>query len=118
MDKESSKSFMKNLKSQLKNLIFNEETNFRNEFLRMSDQNFDLYIKTMLDIMWHIEGNNTSIILKDNFDTNTNLLNFMCKTAAVMVRYSTFFINTNSPEFFVSRFHKRIHKQNRRESIS
>lgn len=37
MDKESSKLFMKNLKSQLKNLIFNEETNFRNEFLRMSD---------------------------------------------------------------------------------
>lgn len=66
----------------------------------------------MLDVMWHIEGNNTSLILKDDFDTNTNFLNFMCKTAAVMVRYSTFFINTTSPEFvyqdFIREFTNKI----------
>lgn len=71
-----------------------------------------MYVKTMLDVMWYIEGNNSSIILKNDSDSDTNLLNFMCKTIAVMIRYATFFINTTSPEFsykdFIREFTNKI----------
>lgn len=66
----------------MKYIIFSEDTNFRNDILRMEDHQYDIMIRYILDIMKHLENNGDHLVLKGNYEVDNTIMGFMCRVAS------------------------------------
>jgi len=116
--KELRKGIMRNLKSKLRHLIFDEESDYRNELLRMHHKQFDILVRAILDVMRALETPGQQVILQASYDADSTFLNFAGRAASSLLRHCSFQACLETPEFSFSDFLKEFEKKLIDEVIS